>query len=125
GQIDRLKPLEVKKANGIFKIRNNRKGFDIVKLQVVFTDGSGRSWQEEFEIRVKDPVDELLNFVVADGKEFTVVKEAVDSVTEVVGVGNGDGIANPGETIVILVENGGKYLRADAYTTNEYINPGN
>src|SRR5690606_5816835 len=47
------------------------------------------------------------------------------SVTGMVGTGNGDGIANPGETIVILVKNGGKYLRTDAYTTNSYINPGN
>lgn len=125
GQIDELQPLEEKKVNGIFRIKNNRIGFDIVKLQLVLTDGSGRSWREEFEILVKDPVDEIANFIVADGKEFTVVKEAVDSITEIVGAGNGDGIANPGETIVILIENEGKYHRTHAYTTNKYINLGN
>jgi len=125
GEIDGLEPLKEKRVNGIFKIKNNRLGFDIVKLQVVFTDDSGLSWQEEFEVLFKDPVDKLANFIVADGKAFTIVKEAVDSVTEIVGAGNGDGIANPGETIVILVEKDGKYLRTNAFTTNEYVNPGN
>jgi len=125
GQIDGLEPLEEKKVNGIFKVKNNRKGYDIAKFQVDFTDATDGSWQEEFEILFKDPVDELTDFVVGDGKEFTIVKEAIDSITEIVGVGNGDGIANPGETIVILVEEEGKYLRTQAYTTNQYINPGN
>lgn len=125
GKINALVPLEEKKVNGVFKVRNNRLGYDIAKFQVEFTDDSGASWQEEFEILFKDPVDEITNFVVADGKEFTIVKEAVDSATMVVGVGNGDGIANPGETIVILVEEEGKYIRTHAYTNNEYINPGN
>tara|TARA_R110002124_G_scaffold277321_9_gene448663 strand:+ start:11428 stop:13737 length:2310 start_codon:yes stop_codon:yes gene_type:complete len=125
GKINGLASLEEKQVNGIFKVRNNRKGYDIAKFQVDFTDDSGASWQEEFEILFKDQVDRITNFVIADGKEFTIVKEAVDSVSMVVGVGNGDGIANPGETIVLLVEEGGKYLRTDAYTTNKYINPGN
>lgn len=125
GKIKDLKPQEEEKVNGLFKVRNNRMGYDIAKFQVDFTDDSGASWQEEFEILFKDPVDKITNFVIADGKEFTIVKEAVDSVSMVVGVGNGDGIANPGETIVLLIEEGGKYLRTDAYTTNKYINSGN
>ncbi|EPR69617.1 putative esterase [Cyclobacterium qasimii M12-11B] len=125
GQIDGLEALEEKKVNGVFKVKNNRKGYDIAKFQVDFTDGSDGSWQEEFEILFKDPVVEITNFVIADGKEFTIVKEAVDSETMVIGAGNGDGIANPGETIVILVEEEGKYIRTHTYTTNKYINPGN
>lgn len=125
GKIDGLDPLEKKMVKGIFKIKNNRLGFDIAKLKVAFTDDSGLSWHEEFEILFKDPVDKLVNYVVADGKEFTVVKAAVDSITEIVGAGNGDGIANPGETIEILIKEGDKYLRTNAYTTNKSVNPGN
>jgi hypothetical protein len=125
GKIEGLDTLEEKMVNGILKIKNNRLGFNIAKLQVVFTDDSGLSWQEEFEVLFKDPIDEFPDFIVADGKEFTVVKAAVDSITEIVGAGNGDGIANPGETIVVLVNEGGKYLRTNAYTTNESVNPGN
>ena len=125
GKIKDLEPQEEEKVNGIFKVRNNRMGYDIAKFQADYTDDKGNTWKEEFEILFKDPVDEITDFVIADGKEFTIVKEAVDSVTMVVGAGNGDGIANPGETIVILAKEQGKYLRTDAYTINEYINPDN
>ncbi|WP_339926271.1 alpha/beta hydrolase-fold protein [uncultured Cyclobacterium sp.] len=125
GKIKDLEPQEEEKVNGIFKVRNNRMGYDIAKFQADYADDKGNTWKEEFEILFKDPVDEITDFVIADGKEFTIVKEAVDSVTMVVGAGNGDGIANPGETIVILAKEQGKYLRTDAYTINEYINPDN
>ena len=125
GKIKDLEPQEEEKVNGIFKVRNNRMGYDIAKFQADYTDDKGNTWKEEFEILFKDPVGEITDFVIADGKEFTIVKEAVDSVTMVVGAGNGDGIANPGETIVILAKEQGKYLRTDAYTINEYINPDN
>ncbi|MBR9776684.1 MAG: hypothetical protein GYB55_17345 [Cytophagales bacterium] len=125
GDLDKLAPLEEKLVKGVFKVKNNRMGYDIAKFKLNFSDESGQSWQEEFEVLFKDPVEEITNFVIADGKEFTIVKEAVDSASMIVGAGNGDGIANPGETIVLLVEKGGEYLRTHAYTTNDYINQGN
>ena len=66
-----------------------------------------------------------LKILFKDGREMTVVKAAVDSFTGIVGAGNGDGIANPGETIVILVNEGGKYIRTNAYTLHPQLNAHN
>jgi hypothetical protein len=52
-----------------------------------------------------------------------VVNAAVDAATLFLGEGNGDGVANPGESIVILVKDGGKYYRANLYTSDPLINP--
>ncbi|MBV6641446.1 MAG: hypothetical protein KI791_12035 [Cyclobacteriaceae bacterium] len=123
GKLKHLTSLSKSELKSKFKVTNTKEGVDIAKLQVKINDGEGNSWQEEFEIRFKDPVEEIPDFKIADGVKMTVVKAAVDSVTEVVGSGNGDGIPNPGENIVILVEEEGKYIRTHAQTLNSNINP--
>jgi S-formylglutathione hydrolase FrmB len=125
GKLQELPALSIAKLNGKFKLRNNKPGVEIAKFKLILRDEDGLEWEEEFELRFKDPVAEITDFVIADGKEMTVVNAAVDSVTGVVGAGNGDGIANPGETIVILVKEGGRYLRTNAYTLHPQINAQN
>ena len=39
------------------------------------------------------------------------------------GHGNGDGIANPGESIVILVKDQNKYWRTHLTFSDKYVNP--
>ena len=125
GKLQELPGLSIDKLKGKFKVKNNKSGVEIAKFKLILKDEAGLEWEEEFELRFKDPVDEITDFVIADGKEMTVVKAAVDSVSGIVGAGNGDGIANPGETIVILVKEGGKYLRTNAYTLHPQINAQN
>lgn len=122
GKLKELPGLSLEKLKGKFKVKNNKPGVDIAKFKLLLKDETGFEWEEEFELRFKDPVTEITDFVIADGREMTVVKAAVDSVTGIVGAGNGDGIANPGETIVILVKVDGKYLRTNAYTLHPQIN---
>jgi hypothetical protein len=122
GKLQELPGLSLEKLKGEFKVRNNKPGVEIAKFKLLLKDASGYEWEEDFELRFKDPVDEITNFVIADGREMTVVEAAVDSFTGVIGAGNGDGIANPGETIVILVKEDGKYLRTNAYTLHPQIN---
>jgi len=125
GKLQELPALSIEKLKGKFKVKNNKPGVDIAKFKLILKDEAGLEWAEEFELRFKDPVDEITDFVIADGREMTVVKAAVDSVTGIVGAGNGDGVANPGETIVILVKEGGKYIRTNAYTLHPQINAQN
>ena len=122
GKLGKLPTLSVEELSGKFKIRNNKRGVEIAKFKLLSRDGNGNEWEEEFELRFKDPVAEITDFVIADGRKMTVVEAAVDSMTDIVGAGNGDGIANPGETIVILVKEGDKYIRTNAYTLNNQIN---
>lgn len=122
GRLKNLPILAIDNLDGKFELRNSKKGIEIAKFKLILKDDSGHEWQEEFELRFKDPVVEITDFVIADGKEMTVVQAAVDSVTGKVGAGNGDGIPNPGETIVILVKVDGKYLRTNAITEHPGIN---
>ncbi len=125
GKLQELPSLSIDKLKGKFKVKNNKPGVEIAKFKLILKDEVGLEWQEEFELRFKDPVTEITDFVIADGREMTVVKAAVDSFSGIVGAGNGDGIANPGETIVILVNEGGKYIRTNAYTLHPQINTHN
>ncbi|WP_236978748.1 alpha/beta hydrolase [Membranihabitans maritimus] len=118
--------LGVEKAvDGVFQIKSNNLHSEIGKLGVLFKDSKGNTWNDELDIRFKEPVDEILDFEIGDGKELTVVKAAVDSTYQLVGIGNGDGIPNPGETIEILVEEEGKLIRTFAYSISPYLNQNN
>lgn len=122
GNVSSLPVSSIDRLDRQLVVRNNKRGVEIAKFKLVLKDDAGNEWQEEFELRFKDPVAEITDFVIADGKEMTIVETAVGSVTGKVGAGNGDGIANPGETIVILVNVEGKYLRTNAYTGHPGVN---
>lgn len=125
GKLPELPGLSIDKLKGKFKVKNNKPGVEIAKFKLILKDEDGLEWEEEFELRFKDPVPEITDYIIADGREMTVAEAAVDSFIGIVGAGNGDGIANPGETIVILVKEGGRYLRTNAYTLHPQINTEN
>ncbi|QDT07073.1 Carbohydrate acetyl esterase/feruloyl esterase precursor [Rubripirellula lacrimiformis] len=125
GTLQNLRSLSVDQLEGSLTVKNNKRGIEIAKFGLQLKDESGHQWQEEFELRLKDPVPEINDFEIADGRLVTVVQAAVESVSGIVGVGNGDGIANPGEAIVILVKDDGKYLRTNASTLHPKINADN
>jgi len=74
-------------------------------------------------VPVRKDVPEIKEFEIADGKTFTVAKGGNDSETIVLGSGNGDGTANPGESILILAKDVQKYWRTELYSTDQYVNP--
>ena len=125
GKLKELPALAIDGLKEKFRVKNNKSGVEIAKFKLVLQDKTGHEWQEEFELRFKDPVPEITDFEIADGREMTVTKAAKDSVTYTLGAGNGDGIANPGETIVILAKESGKYLRTNAQTMHPLINANN
>jgi hypothetical protein len=67
---------------------------------------------------------EFKDYEIADGKTFTVAKAGILSETVLLGTGNGDGIANPGESIVLLVKDYDRYWRTNLYSSDEFVNPG-
>jgi hypothetical protein len=71
---------------------------------------------------MKMDLPEFKDFVIADGKTFTVAKAGVLTESVFLGAGNGDGIANPGESIVILVKDKDKYWRTNLHTSDENVN---
>ena len=96
---------------------------EIVKFRLAIQDGNKNEWVEFLEIPLKKELPEIKDFEIADGKIFTVAKSGNDTETILLGAGNGDGTANPGESIVLLVKDQNKYWRTDLYSLDPYINP--
>ena len=96
---------------------------EIEKFKLTIYDENKNEWVEFFEIPIKKEVPEIKNFEIADGKIFTVAKAGIDNETILLGKGNGDGIANPGESIVLLIKDQDKYWRANLSFSDKYINP--
>jgi hypothetical protein len=93
------------------------------KFKLAIRDENKNEWVDFFEIPLKKDVPEIKDFEIADGKIVTVAKGGTDTETTLLGNGNGDGIANPGESIVILVKDKDKYWRTNLSFSDKYVNP--
>ena len=105
----------------VFQVESD--SIEIEKFKLTIQDDNKNEWVDFFEVPLKKDLPEIKNFEIADGKIFTVVKAATDSETILLGTGNGDGVANPGESIVLLVKDQGKYWRTHLSFSDQYINP--
>jgi enterochelin esterase-like enzyme len=118
-----IKVNETQSGDKLFKVRVLADSVEIEKFKVSIKDKYGNEWVDFFEIPIKKELPEIKDFEIADGKVFTVARAGVDSETVMLGTGNGDGIANPGESIVILVKDQDKLWRTDLSFSDPYLNP--
>lgn len=58
----------------------------------------------------------LPEVVVADGRELALWERAIHTTRKTLGSGNGDGLANAGETIALLLRDGDAYRAAELFT---------
>ena len=114
---------EIKSGNSTIAFRVTADSIEIQKFQLTLRDDSKNEWVHFFEIPLKKELPELKEFAIADGKVFTVAKAGTGSDTLRLGKGNGDGVANPGESIVILVKDQDKWWRTDLTGMDPNINP--
>jgi hypothetical protein len=61
------------------------------------------------------------NFLIADSKSFRIYQHATELQDLALGTGNGDGRANPGETIAILLPDGDGYRAAELFTSDACV----
>lgn len=97
---------------------------EISKFRLTIQDENNNKWTEFFELPLKNNLQEVDNFIIADGKTFIVSKAASRSESVFLGNGNGDGVANPGESIVVLLKDMDKLWRSELLTSDKYVNPG-
>ena len=97
--------------------------FEIQRFSLMIEDENKFMWTGAFTLPLKKDVAEIKEFEIADGKMFKVAKSGTGLDTLMLGTGNGDGIANPGESIVILVKDGGKFWRTNLTFSDKYVNP--
>lgn len=119
---DYISAGEVRSGNTPFSFQV-KPGVEIVKFKLVVQDGNKNEWIDFFELPVKKDVPQIQEFEIADGKIFTVAKGGNDEETILLGSGNGNGVANPGESIVILVKEAQKYWRTELITADPYVKP--
>jgi S-formylglutathione hydrolase FrmB len=92
------------------------------RFDVDITSGKNK-WKTDFVLHLKPEADPQIAFVIADGKEFTVVAHGDDSATLRLGEGNGDGVVNAGETIEIIAKDSGKFYRTALTASGGCFNP--
>jgi len=121
GTIEVCKSAE-SKSNFVFHVLSDT--VEIEKFRLKISDKFNNEWVEYFEIPVfsKD-LPEIKEFEIADGKVVTVAKEGIHEETIFLGKGNGDGIPNPGEAIVILAKDKDILYRTSLTFYSKYINP--
>ncbi len=108
-------------VNGVFTIPTSIKHATVQKFDVVITDSKGREWQESKVLPVRKGRLIEPSFEIADGRIFTYLSRASDAITAKLGYGNGDGQINPGETFMILVEEGGIHRLTRLSSPSPYI----
>src|SRR5690606_3736018 len=84
-------------------------------------DRSGNLWRQSFVVRIQPEVDEIKEFEIADGREFTFARGGNDTLTRTLGIGNGDGIPNPGESIVVMVKDSAQWQLTSLHSLNPNI----
>jgi S-formylglutathione hydrolase FrmB len=114
---------KTKDSGGPFTFSVQVDSIEIERFQVTITDRDNHKWTEFIDIPIKTDQPEIRDFKIADGKTFTIAEAGDDTVTVLLGTGNGDGIANPGESIVILAGDPELYRRTYLYTSDPYVNP--
>ena len=110
-------------ADALFTFRVADDSAEMVQFKLAMRDDRKNEWVEYFEIPLKRKAQRIQQIEIADGRIVTVAKSGVDTETILLGHGNGDGIANPGESIVILVKDQDKLWRTDAKTNDAHVNP--
>jgi S-formylglutathione hydrolase FrmB len=114
---------ESKGGSTTFQFRVDVDSVVIERFKVTLRDDNNNQWVEFFEVPLKKDLPEITEVAIADGRTFTVAQSGVDTTTVLLGTGNGDGVANPGESIVVLIKDQEKWWRADLTSSDPYINP--
>ncbi|MFO7971034.1 MAG: hypothetical protein R6U40_04710, partial [Desulfobacterales bacterium] len=114
---------EAKRSADPFTFLVKEDGIEVERFRLIMSDENGNEWKDFIDIPIRTDEPEIEDFVIADGKEFEVAAAGDDTVTAFLGKGNGDGEANPGESIVILVREQGRYFRTFLHTSSPYVNP--
>lgn len=86
-------------------------------------DNAGRAWNIPLEVRLFPDAGELTNVEIADGRRVRVQVTGNQIEERLLGIGNGDGVVNPGESVVALVKDQGELRMTSLYSSDACVNP--
>ena len=73
------------------------------------------------EIPLYPEAEATKDFQIADGRSFSVFQHATQQGPLMLGEGNGDGFAAPGETFAVLLPDGASYRAAELFTSDACV----
>lgn len=114
---------EIAESKTAFTFHVKSDSIEIEKFLLTIKDKNDNVWKAFIEVPLIRDLPELKEIEIADGRTVTVAKEGVSTETVVLGSGNGDGVANPGESIVVLVKDMDKLWRTNLVVSDKYVNP--
>jgi hypothetical protein len=111
------------KSSSAFVFRTVSDTTVIERFKLTITDSNNNSWTEFFEVPVfRGDLPVLNDYQIADGRKVIVAGRGNGKDTLILGTGNGDGVANPGETISILIKDGNMLRRSEILVSDELLN---
>jgi S-formylglutathione hydrolase FrmB len=110
-------------GNGEFIFSSSVDSVDVIKFRVDMQDGDKNKWTQFIDVPILKRVDAFANIEIADGRTVNVASSGIDVQPVMLGRGNGDGAANPGESVVVLVRDSGKLWRTDLTFADKFLNP--
>lgn len=114
---------EIQNTTTPFSFTSTVDSADIIKFRLDITDDAKNKWTEYFDLPIKRDAQPFAHVEIADGRTVAVVSSGIELDTLLLGKGNGDGIANPGESIVLLVKDSGRLFRTDLTFSHQNLNP--
>jgi|WetSurMetagenome_2_1015567.scaffolds.fasta_scaffold05143_5 S-formylglutathione hydrolase FrmB len=118
-----IRPNEIRESEATFTFHVLSDSIEIEKLLLTVKDKNNNEWRSFLYIPMIKELPEIKEIEIADGRRVTVAKEGTAFETVILGSGNGDGIANPGESVVILVRDINKLWRTSLIFSDKYVNP--
>jgi poly(3-hydroxybutyrate) depolymerase len=114
---------ETVKSNSEFVFHTVTDTTVIERFKLTIKDRNNNKWSEYLEIPVfKKNLPEIKDFQIADGRKVIFANQGNGIDTVALGTGNGDGVANPGESIVVLAKDGDKLRRAEFLVYDPMLN---
>jgi len=120
--IDYLGAAEIKTAMPEIHFRVEDPERAIAKFDLELEDDAHHLWKIPFEVRLFAEVKELEDVQIADGRSFRVQSKGDLIEEKFLGIGNGDGEVNPGESIVALVRDAGELHFTSLFSHDDCVN---
>ncbi|RIH62817.1 hypothetical protein D1164_22930 [Mariniphaga sediminis] len=121
---DKIESGKIKQSSSTFSFRIKENEVEIERFKLTIYDEKGNEWTDFIDVPIMIDEPLIKDFIIADGKTFEVAAAGDDTVSVFLGKGNGDGKANPGESIVILAKDEGQNYRTLLHSSDPYVNPG-
>ncbi|WP_114751050.1 alpha/beta hydrolase [Pleomorphovibrio marinus] len=107
--------------SGTFEWESQEEGSTFETLELHMEDREGQEWNYTIPMPIYTDSELPKPTMIADGKEVTYLTKGNQVTTGTLGIGNGDGIANPGESIVMLAKDRDNWRPLHLHTSDNRV----